>query len=89
VRLAGFGDATSPEGCRGGSLRVAVEAPGAREPLAAGPPRSPRGPEPSRTNEGERMVRKLWLWMAAAGVVLLVKRWLRDTDSVVPAREFD
>jgi hypothetical protein len=35
------------------------------------------------------MVRKLWLWMAAAGVVLLVKRWLRDTDSVVPAREFD
>jgi len=35
------------------------------------------------------MVRKLWLWVAAAGVVLLVKRWLRGTDPAVPAREFD
>jgi hypothetical protein len=35
------------------------------------------------------VARKLWLWMAAAGFVLLVERWLRGTDSGVPAREFD
>ena len=35
------------------------------------------------------MVRRLWLWVAAAGLVVLLKRWLRRTDSVVPTREFD